>query len=157
MKLYGCWMRKAASDTAQGGSQLFEPVKKLSLPLVYLVLIVRLLLSVSGLAHGSLTRLAISLEQIELLVFEGEIRLGQQAATFCANLITAICVPRGGFGVERGNHIHFLDKLVVGRSGFEPLIFGVKGRCPRPLDERPTSCNSITRGLCFQLVAVLKG
>ena len=28
--------------------------------------------------------------------------------------------------------------ILVGRRGFEPLISALRGRCPGPLDERPT-------------------
>ncbi len=34
----------------------------------------------------------------------------------------------------------FSEKIVP-RTGFEPVIFALKGRCPRPLDERG-SCNA---------------
>ena len=56
--------------------------------------------------------------------------------------------------MERGNHNQLLDSLLVGRSGFEPLIFGVKGRCPGPLDERPALCNSITLPLLSDVLGV---
>ena len=29
-----------------------------------------------------------------------------------------------------------LNFKLVARTGFEPVIFAVKGRCPKPLDER---------------------
>ena len=34
-----------------------------------------------------------------------------------------------------------LRNSIVPRTGFEPVIFALKGRCPRPLDERG-SCNA---------------
>ena len=32
----------------------------------------------------------------------------------------------------------FCACILVGRRGFEPLISALRGRCPGPLDERPT-------------------
>ena len=32
----------------------------------------------------------------------------------------------------------FYTDTLVGRRGFEPLISALRGRCPGPLDERPT-------------------
>ena len=29
---------------------------------------------------------------------------------------------------------------MVARTGFEPVIFAVKGQCPKPLDERAINC-----------------
>ena len=44
-----------------------------------------------------------------------------------------------GEGIERGGAC---EGELVGRRGFEPLISALRGRCPGPLDERPTTTSA---------------
>jgi hypothetical protein len=49
---------------------------------------------------------------------------------------------QGGFVVSHTFLFYFfLFFKLVTRTGFEPVIFSVKGRCPEPLDERAIVAN----------------